>query len=304
MNAIILEAYFDKIATFACANIAPISFLPILALIIAYRNYRRKSGIEIRSIYSVKSSRNCTFPYINSVTLENMKDRPYTIYAIYLRVGRNIYLKVEDFEESPLIIKPFETWTKKYGPVDHYVSELTKIDLQQIWDHRANQIVLSTHIGAYIAKKRIKKWSPSKFTLKNSTIQFIYPTQFNYGKRSFGDQVRYVVVLEHAGSNDEIVEITANASKMQIFEKFIIEESALEKTQKLEEFLNYHKSIGDINCNNIKVIDLDEFRENQISSKIGYTISPNHANAFQYHIIGRLKHYEMKIHKLKRKIFH
>ena len=52
------------------------------------------------------SSVSCSDNYISSLTLENLKDRAVVILKIYLRLGHGYFVEIEDFENSPLILRP------------------------------------------------------------------------------------------------------------------------------------------------------------------------------------------------------
>ena len=51
------------------------------------------------------SSVDCDDPYLSSLVIENLKDRAITIFEIYLKVGSNCYIQVEDFGSKPLVLR-------------------------------------------------------------------------------------------------------------------------------------------------------------------------------------------------------
>ncbi|MBI2430125.1 MAG: hypothetical protein HYV29_15260, partial [Ignavibacteriales bacterium] len=106
--------------------------ISILAIAVASLTYRRKAGVRIYGNYVSASSRDCNDKYISSITLENLKDRAITIFTIYLRIGYNYYIIIENFEDSPLILKPFETYQKNYGPIQFYGINSNRINLDSL----------------------------------------------------------------------------------------------------------------------------------------------------------------------------
>lgn len=79
------------------------------AFTVAVLNYRRKAGTLVRGSFSVASSVYCDDPYVSSLVIENLKDRAVTIFEIYLKVGSNCYIQVENFDSKPLVLRAYET---------------------------------------------------------------------------------------------------------------------------------------------------------------------------------------------------
>src|SRR6267378_5645545 len=84
--------------------------LAVLALLIGIKNYRRKAGMYVRGVFSTGSGTSCNDVYVTEVILENLKDRAVTIFSIYLKIGHNYYVELENLEEKPLVLKAFETF--------------------------------------------------------------------------------------------------------------------------------------------------------------------------------------------------
>ena len=70
----------------------------ITALIYTVKTYLLKSGLNVRGSYSMMSSIYCEDKYVGSVTIENLKDRAIVILKIYLQVGRNYYIRIDDLK--------------------------------------------------------------------------------------------------------------------------------------------------------------------------------------------------------------
>jgi hypothetical protein len=70
--------------------------------------------------------------FVSEVILENVKDRAVPIFGIYPRLGYSYYLEVEDFEDGPLLLRPYETYRKGFGPIEFYGINDNKIDLNDL----------------------------------------------------------------------------------------------------------------------------------------------------------------------------
>lgn len=108
----------------------------VTALIYTVKTYLLKSGSQIRGRHSVTSTVYCDDKYVISIYLENMKDRATVIFKIYLLVGRNNYVEIEDFEDTPLIFQPFEVYSKTYDPIYFYAFNINRIKLNDLWSSK------------------------------------------------------------------------------------------------------------------------------------------------------------------------
>lgn len=152
----------------------------IIALVYTAKTFWLKSGLEIRGSYSIASSISTEDKYIAQITLENLKDRAIIIFKIYLRISKGIYLEIDDFDQEPLILKPFEVYYKKFDPIDFYLVNTTRVNFDQLLDNYdiKKEIVLSTSEGKYTVKKWIPRWYlvsdyfKNHFTLNNTTNSF------------------------------------------------------------------------------------------------------------------------------------
>src|SRR5690606_32669838 len=135
--------------------------ISIVALIYTIRTYLLKSGQNIKCSYNTMSTVQADDMYIVNLTLENIKERATVIFAIYLKIGRNNYLELEDFSSSPLILKPFEVYHKTYDPVTFYSEGVDIVKIDHLLSPKVRKkIILSTTNGKFVVKSVIKQWSP------------------------------------------------------------------------------------------------------------------------------------------------
>lgn len=105
-------------------------FIAAIALYLAFRNYRRKSGVLIYGGASVSKDYLSSQPYVSDLILENQKDRAVTIYGIYLKIGHNYYLEIEDLEANPLLLSPYESLRKSYTRAYAYSASTDLVSLR------------------------------------------------------------------------------------------------------------------------------------------------------------------------------
>ena len=98
------------------------SIVAITALSYRVRTYWLKAGEKVRFSYSLNSNVEAEDKYIGSITLENLKDKALVIFEIYLKIGHGLYLELEKFDTTPLIVRPFEAYQREFDPVIFYNS--------------------------------------------------------------------------------------------------------------------------------------------------------------------------------------
>ncbi len=284
----------------------------ITALIYTVKTYILKSGSEIRgmysvtsSMYSVTSSMYCDDKYVGSVSLENMKDRATVIFKIYLLIGRNNYIEIEDFEDKPLILKPFEVYSKVYDPIDLYVTNMKRIELNKLWDSKKiiPKIVLSTSDGKYQVTQWIKSWDPIIDYFNNHMISIIQPMRSTYKNKCYGSNVKYILDIKLDNDKEEVIPICPKDYQFKnMFKGFRLTQESLETKDTLEEFLYEKIGEGNLNCLDITVHDVEVWREKAYEDH-NKTIEAEHYNWFFFNIIGPMftKINSYKIKQINRK---
>ncbi len=177
----------------------PVFFLPtlilsILGLYFALKNYFRKSGANVSAWYGVSGTNQHSKNYISSVLLLNNKDKPLIINNIYLRLGRNIYIKLSEMDSDFLTLKSYEVMHYKLPAVHVYFSGMIRIENidKAINDKKiTKRIVLDTLEGLVVCKK-FKKDSVLEIFFNRLGTGYIH----GYGgelinDRALGDRVLY-----------------------------------------------------------------------------------------------------------------
>lgn len=272
-----------------------VSFTALLisatAATIAWLNYRRKSSLNLRGFHSIKFSAECDDPYVSSIVIENLKDRAVSIYAVYLRVSRGYYILIEDFEKSPHILRAYETWTKSYGPIEHYIAHGSRIAMQSLL-HRGitkHRLVVSTSEGKHVVKEPPKAWKPTHDYLRNQLTTTVSPQRGMYEGEVIGGNVQYIVTLTAEGGKKQTLMIRRFDHKVQPFEEIRITEASLKSADALRTLFQSHVSTGRLSCESIEVMDLDDLRERRsgLLSKEMFEARP--IGWFKYYVFGPLR---------------
>lgn len=265
--------------------------LSCLALLIAYLNFRRKSSLSLRASYSwTRSSVDADDQHISSLVVENLKDRAVTIFAIYLRVGHNFYIEIEDFEDKPLVLRAFETWHKEYGPIEFYGINGKRIAMNPIFDDKRarKRIVLSTSDGKYVVNKRPKRWTPVRDFFRNHMTAIVRPVSSTYKGKAIGGTVPYAVEIVSPKGTSEVIAIHKDDFRSQRFKNFRLTKESLESVEALRAFLQEQVEGGTLVCSSFEVADIAAWREKERDYYKGEPIEAQYVGFFVYRVLGRL----------------
>ncbi|HCI6877822.1 hypothetical protein [Klebsiella quasipneumoniae] len=296
-------------------NLTPQNYLSVIAIALSLtalfftvRNYLRKEGIGIRGGFSINSSVECHDDFVGMVTLENIKDRSITIFSIYLRVGYNYYIKLSDYEESPLILKAYETLNIAYGPITGYTVSSTRVDINNLLKNKKikKRIVLSTSTGKYVVPRFIKRWNPILEMFKNDSVAVLHPNTLMYKDEWVGENIKFVVDLIYSSKENKVLKIRPNDYEIKIFKNFNLTKQCLENKNSLEEYLNHQKSIGNITFNDLIIFEVSEHRSNPLNIQDNEPYIATKVSFFEYKILGpissKLKDRQLKKENKKNRI--
>ncbi len=265
--------------------------LSAFAFLVSVLNFRRKSSLSLRATYSwISSSVSSDDQHITSLIIENLKDRAVTIFAVYLRVGHNFYVEIDNFDDKPLVLKAFESWHKDYGTIEFYSVSLRRIELNDLFSSKRvkKRIVLSTSDGKYVARKFPKRWSPIHDFFRNHMTAVVRPVRLHYKDTALGGNVVYVVDIVLADGKSEIIPIHAGDHEVRIFRNFRLTKESLETTEALKRFLDEQASLGSLIYKSIEVLDVKEWRERERRDYREAPIKAKYVNWLLYRIGGRI----------------
>ncbi|CAN0622091.1 conserved protein of unknown function [Burkholderia multivorans] len=284
-----------------------LKFVPVIALTVGVTallftvmNYRRKAGIFVRGSFGFGSSVHGNDRYVNQIVLENLKDRSVTIFAIYIRIGHSYYIEIDDFEENPLMLKPFETYWKKYGPIEFYEVSMKQIKIDQLIqdDSIKKAIVLSTSDGRYVVPTHIPRWHPIGDFFKNHMTAIVRPVRATFDDKDLGANTRYVIELFHKDGRKETVLVHPDDFRVVMFRNFNLTWESLQSKEALEVHLKYGIEKGCLSCERFVVHDMDKWRTEAHKQYIKGPLVADYYNALQYFVIGRIGTY---LHNRKRR---
>lgn len=272
----------------------PISLLAFLVgavtLIFTIRLFYMKKGIDVRCSYSVCSSIECNDKYISNFILENRKDKSIVIFHTYLKIGHNYYLELENFENEPLIIKPFEVYTKKFDPILFYSVSMKRINLDRLIDDKQvkKRILLYTTEGTYEVKAHINLTNPITLFFKNYTTAVIRPNRLKYENKSYGENIKFLVEFIDNNDKKETLSLSEGSYKYK-YNGFTLNKEALSNKESLEKFFNENLEKEILtNLKKINVIDLEkEITKRSQAMEEREIIEAKYYNYFYYTIIGK-----------------
>lgn len=242
-------------------------FIAAIALYLAFRNYRRKSGVLIYGGASVSKDYLSSQPYVSDLILENQKDRAVTIYGIYLKIGHNYYLEIEDVEANPLLLSPYESLRKSYTRAYAYSASTDLVSLRGLLDDRnvKRRVALSTSAGRYIVPPRVKRWDPILDSFHNMLTVTVRPRQIEYKGISLGDNVRYCLDVSSASGNQTVLVTGSDLTSSLYGIRF--PKNVLESVAMLEDFLDSKRQEGVIPPGvNIHITTIEEVVGAQMSA--------------------------------------
>lgn len=264
--------------------------IALVALFVAIRNFRRKTGILVRGSFGICDSTYCEEPYISNIILENLKDRSITIFSIYLRVGRSYYIEIENFEEKPMILRPYETYHKEYGPIEFYAVSSRKISLRKILkDYKTKKrIYLSTSDGKYCVPAFIKHWNPVYESLINKFSAVVRPIISKHKGTYVGSNAKLLVEFTHHNGKDEVVPLRHDDYELEIFRNFRLTRESLTSKAALEELIEKEILKGNISCKSFEVHDLDKWRKRHDDFYRDPPFEAPTFGIFRYYLLGHI----------------
>ncbi|MCF5189604.1 hypothetical protein [Pseudomonas simiae] len=172
--------------------------LAIALIVLFYAAYQfiLKRGAGFYGAFSVSSSVWSNQRYVGEVILENTKDKAAAVSAIYLRIGRNIYLELINYSDSPKIIAPFETIKISFREgVSGYISSTFKVDLDTLLAGRSPRktLIIATPQGISKVKSYKTLWNVYIESLKNHLIVPVHPVRKYHNEKYYSDALQYII---------------------------------------------------------------------------------------------------------------
>ncbi|MGA2222676.1 MAG: hypothetical protein ABSH21_13040 [Verrucomicrobiia bacterium] len=267
------------------------TIVSIIAFVYTAKTFWLKAGAYIRGSFTICSSVSCEDKYISSVTLENLKDRAIVIFKIYLRLGHSYFVEIEDFENNPLVLRPFEAFRKDYDPLDFYSVSMTKININALLsnDKIKRRLVLVTTDGKYVVRHSIKYWDPVYDFFKNHLTAVIQPMRSTYKGKAYGGNAKFLVEFKMENGKEEVIPIFPLDYKIKRFKRFDLTKESLESQASLEEFLYDRVGEGTLKCVDVVVHELEGWRKEAYERHNNKeVIEASYESWFTYYVLGRI----------------
>lgn len=218
-----------------------------------------------------------------------MKDRPLVVFKIYIKIGHSYFLELENHENDPLIIPPFEVYKNNYDPIIFYSVNTRRIKIDNILsdEKTKKQILLSTTDGKYKVKTGIIPWSPIPLFFKNYMTAIIIPKRLMVDNKSYDINIKYLVRFTH-GDEKSVVAIHADGFSIIKFTNFKLTKESLETKDALSGFLENEKEKGNISYEEIDIIEYQKECIERFNLDKIQTFKAKPYSFFQYHIRGRI----------------
>lgn len=262
--------------------------MSVVAAVYAFLAYHLKSGIEIWGSYSITSSVAAEDRYVSEVTLENLKDRAVVIFQVLLEVDHGYYIEVDNLEDGPLILRPFEAFHRQYQPIDLYSVSMRRIRLKKLLENHKTRLrlVLSTSKGRYNVSQHIKRWHPVGEFFRNYLTAIISPYRTTYEDKSYGSGTKFIVKIATLGGESEVIPIYPIDHEVKKFRGFQLTSESLQSKEALEIFLLERAVAGDLRCSDLSVFDLEEWREQVYRDLNKKEVQATPRGWFRYRVLG------------------
>lgn len=275
--------------------------ISVAALWYTVRAFALKAGTRIKGTFGVTSSVSCVDKYVSQVTLYNLKDRAVVVLGIFLELGRGYYIELDDFEQEPLILKPFEAWRRAYDPIELYAVSMKRVSLEQLLENRKvrKRLVLSTADGKYVVKDWMRTWNPVMLFFENNAAAVITPYRSAFRGKSYGENALYVIEIFRADGETELIPVYASDYRIKKFRKFSVTANSLESAAQLEEYLLEQAVAGVLPCKDIKVHDLATWRKEAYDDFAKPPVVLPINTWFRYYVLGVVSN-RVQSHRMKR----
>jgi len=275
--------------------------LSLLALILAFvtflitiKTFVLKKGINIRCSYTLAGGVDCDDNYISDITLENRKDKSVIIFSIYMKLGYNYYLELENFESKPLIIKAFEAYSNHYKPIIFYSTGSHQIKINNLLTNEkiSKKIVLYTSDGKYEINANIPILNPSIIWFKNYSTFIIAPYRLSLNNQVYGKNVKYVVEFIDINNEKSYLKLFKDSYSTSFKYGINISKKLLSNKEKLENY--FYKLIDNKTLNDTKIVKVYDF-EQYLQKELNESdfnkniIQSKKFNFLQYFIFGKIR---------------
>lgn len=260
-----------------------------ISVYFTYKITQTKFGVDVRGQAQWVDSVYSDEKYVSSIKLQNFKDKSIAIFSIYVRIGHNYYIEIEEFEDSPLILNPFETINRNYDPIEFYNFNSCKIRISSLPSKLiySSELILYTSEGRYNVRKRIPNDNLVMHYFNNHLTAIAKPIRLPFKGVSYGGNTKFIVEFIYENGKSEVVPLQEEDYSWQKFKRFSLSKDALRSKDDLERFLEDKISNSLLTCASFTVYDLNEKRKEIFEGTYKEHLA-RQVNWFEYYILGKI----------------
>lgn len=301
----------------------PVYFLPtlilsILGIYIAFRNYWRKSGVDVAANFQMSRDSSNNDYYITSIILVNKKDKPLIIKNFYIKISENIFIKLnnENFNEGEYItLKPYECVVHSFPPRLGYFANMHPVVglIDVLHDRKIKKRIVLDTIEGIVVCSQLKFSNVIKQALTNYYTAHIVGQGGKFiGQKKWpvGNNVLYFIELKTHDGLDSFFSISPYKDEVYFDGLLSFDHDVLWTSHGKDHVKNVIQAAlnsGKFSWVSFEVHSqlkelewINKYYKIDASKKIDLSDDSYHFGFFKYHILGRVFSF-FKDRGLKRK---
>ncbi|WP_026968459.1 hypothetical protein [Algoriphagus terrigena] len=240
----------------------PLSFFALIFSIIAAYYARLaillKTGNNFGFSYLLSDNFDSNGYEISEYIVENKKDKSAILFKIYLKIGYNNFLLLDDFTGNPVTLKPFEYYRKKLEQSIFYSMNMNIIKIPNLIKKYSLKILIETSEGTFFAKPMNIKDSVLSKYFSNHYTNIIHSENISFHNIPIKKSDKYGIELIFKAETKHLV-ISEEDRKFRLNKDSELSESDLVSKDFLESKIHDLINGGSLNCLDFKVYDIQMF---------------------------------------------
>ncbi len=297
-------------------NNTPVYFIPtllisLLALFFTSKNYLRKSGFNISADYLTNYNSTVSYGYISNILLVNNKDRPVIIFKIYLKLRNNIFVELINIQNTPIILKPYETLSHELEPHLFYMSGLSIIkDIMEVLknDKIKKTLILETPNGLIKCKKLYFNSIISDILKYDDLGLIVRHPGTIVDDIPIGSNTLYLITITLKDGSKSFLIIPTTPTKYLFEDKIELDSDLLfndNSVNYIEDKINEAIKEGVINWSNYKVHSFlnsyNNYNKFNTFEKIDLNNEEYYSGLFYYYVVSKILYLKESIGRLFKK---
>jgi hypothetical protein len=266
------------------------ALLSLIALVYTARTYILKSGIKVRGWVSFASSVDCDDHYPSSLVIENLKDKALVVFAIYVRIGYSYYIKIEDFNDNPLIIEPFAVYKKEYEPIIQYTLSMDRFKIDSLITNKKvkKQIFLSTTEGRIKVLQNRPHWNPIFLTFRNFATATVNINRLSYEGKDYGELIDYLVDIRFHNGEKQVLKLRKDDYQYKLYKNLSFTQKSLSSKKELSRYLMELKNKKLIKFKTLEIFEFSEYVKKEYSDFRQKTVEAVPIGFFRYFVLAKI----------------